>query len=663
MKTLLNRLRKKMKIKALVAAAALTICSPLFAKNVTNGILSFENSATPKNTLFLNGDWEFYENQTFDTLMGARLKVNFIDVPSSWSSQEIERDERLPKFGTHTYRVLITGLKANYAYGIFSKRTPQYAARIFANGNFLIEYGKFARHKKDYKPTRTTLFCPIVSDKDGIIELVIQVSNYTGGDSGIVAPISFGEVEAIERLQQKLMLANAFVLGLLIFCLLSNYMLWFFDKSKFSNLLFGMLITFIAVRFSLYNLNMIGRTSVFVPFSLLFKLENTIIFASCAFSALYACDKTFFNKHPHVDYPLSTIALTLYITFLCLPIHFAVDFLKPCVIVALAFAFYSLIRFFFALKNREYTAAAYMFFYIIVAIPIAIDILFPKVMSNSDFDPSDIFIPIAAIINITFIAAILEVQQKKNRKIKDTLSQFYFGYRRFMPKNALHFFDNINLGDIKIGLRKERKMTIMFVGIVVMSPDNTKINLREEFETLAFYSSTIIERIHQFGGTVITITNQGISALFKDKDVNALSAARVIRNELQTINSRRAEDYYLCATFNISIHNGKILLGVIGDRNRLDLTTISSGIEVIDKMCSLGFAMNIPILISQPTVETFPEETKSELKLLGNIHFSEFTRPIGIYGLLSSEEEENSLENIDETPFITQREADKYINF
>ncbi len=84
---------------------------------------------------------------------------------------------------------------------------------------------------------------------------------------------------------------------------------------------------------------------------------------------------------------------------------------------------------------------------------------------------------------------------------------------------------------------------------------------------------------------------------------------------------------------------------------------------MIDKMCSLGFAMNIPILISQPTVETFPEETKSELKLLGNIHFSEFTRPIGIYGLLSSEEEENSLENIDETPFITQREADKYINF
>ena len=142
-----------------------------------------------------------------------------------------------------------------------------------------------------------------------------------------------------------------------------------------------------------------------------------------------------------------------------------------------------------------------------------------------------------------------------------------------------------------------------------------------------------------------------------------MDAARSIRNELQAINSRRAEDYYLCATFNISLHNGNLLLGVIGDRNRLDLSTISTGMEVIDKMCSLGFAMNIPILISQPAAESFTEEVKRGLKLLGHIHFSEFTRPIDIYGMPSSEEEESSLESVDETPFITQREADKYINF
>lgn len=652
-----------MKFKTLLAVAALTICSPLFAKNVTNGILNFENSSTPKKALFLNGDWEFYENQTFETLMGARLKVNFIEVPAPWETQEIDQKEKLPKLGSNTYRILITGLKSNYPYGIFSRKTPQYASKVFANGKFILESGKFARHKNDYKPQRTTLFCPIVSNKDGVIELVIQVSNYTGGDSGIVAPISFGEIDAIEKLQQKMMIANAFVLGLLVFCLLSNYFLWFFDKSKTANLLFGILITFIAVRFTLYNLNMVGRGVFFFPFGLMFKLENTIVFGAAAFSALYVCDKSFYSKHPVLDYTLCAMTLGLLIIFVCLPIHFAVEFIKVCVIWGGLFTAYSIVRFIIAVKNKQATAAAYMFFYTIVAVPIALDILYPTLMGNSDFNLTDIIIPICAAINITYIAAILEVQQKKNRKIKNDLSKFYFGYRRFLPKNALRLFDNKNLSDLKIGLSKESKMTIMFIGVAVVSPDNTKINLREEFETLAFYSSTIIEKIHLFNGTVITITNQGISALFDDGDSSSLEAARAIRNELQAINVRRAEDYYLCVSFNISIHNGNILLGVIGDRNRLDLTTISTGIEVIDKMRSLGFAMNIPVLISEPAADSYPEEIKCELKLLGNIHFSEFTRPIGIYGLLSSEEEENNLESLDESPFITQREADKYINF
>ena len=652
-----------MKIKALLAFAALTICSPLFAKNVTNGIISFENSAVPKKPLLLNGDWEFYENQTFESLIGARLKVNFINVPESWSNQEIDQDGNVPKLGCNTYRILITGLKSNYAYGLFSRKTPYYASRIYVNGQLLLESGKFARHKNDYKPARTSLLCPMVSNREGVIELVIQVSNFTGGQSGIVAPISFGEIDVIEKLQQKNMIANAFVLGFLIFCLLSNFFLWFFDKEKFANFLFGVLITFIAVRFSFYNLNMVGRGFLAFPFGLMFKMENTIVFGAAAFSALYGCDKSFSSRHPYLDRTLCALTLSLYIIFVCLPIHFAVDFLIVCVIWGALFGLYSIVRFFYAIKNMQITAAAYMFFYTIVAVPIALDILFPTLMGNSDFDFSDIVIPIGAVINIVYIAAILEVQQKKNRRIKNTLSQFYFAYRRFMPKNALHFFENKNITDLKIGLHKEKKLTIMFVGIVVMSPDNTKINLREEFETLAFYSSTIIDKIHHFGGTVITITNQGISALFSNEDPNALEAARAIRNELQTINSRRAEDYYLCATFNISIHNGELLLGVIGDRNRLDLTTISSGIEVIDKMCSLGFAMNIPVLISEPTADTFSREVRQDLKLLGKIHFSEFTRPIGIYGLLSSEEEENNLESLDEAPFITQREADKYINF
>ncbi|MBR5096530.1 MAG: hypothetical protein IK094_05425 [Treponema sp.] len=654
-----------MKFKRFLVAAALALAirSPLFARNVTNGTVTFESSSIPKKPLQLNGDWEFYENQTFETLMGARLKVDFMEVPSDWTRKEKSTEDQVARFGSHTYRVVITGLKSNYEYAIFSKRTPCLASKIFSNGKFLAEYGKFARHKEDYKPAASSLFCAMNSSANGVIEIVMQVSNYTGGVSGISMPIFFGELDAIERFQQKFMLANALTLGLLLFCLLSNLFLWMFDKNKFANLLFALLIFFISARFMFYNLNPLQIIGITIPFALQFKMEITIVFGACVFSALYVCDKSFYSKHPSIDYLLSGLTFALYILFICLPIHFAVDLINIPVIWACLFGLYSIIRCVYALKNQQITAAAYMFFYTITAAPLAVDILFPNLINIKDFSAGEVFIPIMTLFDIIYISAVLEIQQRRNRTLKNELSRFYFGYRRFLPRNALRLFENKNISDMKIGLSTENKMTIMFVGIAIVSPDNTKINLREEFETLAFYCSTIIDKIHLFNGTVITITNQGISALFEDGDSSSLEAARAIRNELQTINSRRAEDYYLCATFNISLHNGELLLGVIGDRNRLDLTTISSGIEVIDKMCSLGFAMNIPILISQPAAESYPEEVKCDLKLLGKIHFSEFTRPIGIYGIPSSEEEENSLESIDDSPFITQREADKYINF
>lgn len=645
--------------KFLLAAASLFVIQlSLFANNVTNGTINFENSATPKKPTPLDGDWEFYENQTFETLLGARLKVDFIGVPADWA-----KNKEANRFGSNTYRVLITGLKSNYEYAIFSKQTPCYASKFYANGKLIAEFGKFARHKADYRPASSSLYTSMTSSKSGTIEIVAQVSNYTGGASGITSSIMFGELDSIEKYSQKFLLTNAIALGLLLFCLLSNVFLWWFGKEKTPNLLFGILLLFIFLRFVFYNLNPLHIIGIDIPFGLQFKLENTIVFGACIFSALYVCDKTFYSKHPYTDYILAGITFSLFIIFICLPTKFCVSVIKIPVIWATMFALYSTIRFFFSLKNQQMQAAAYMFFYTITAVPIALDILFPNSLKIRGFSLPEVLIPFMTILDIMYISAILEFQQRKNRTLKNELSQFYFCYRRFVPRNALPLFKDKGIGDLKVGLSTEGKTTLMSIGIDVISPDNTKINLREEFETLSFYFATIIEKIHKHNGTVLTIYNYGISALFEYGDANVLEAARAIRNELQTINSRRAEDYYLCATFNISIHSGDILIGVIGDRNRIDITTISSSVEVIDKMRSLGFAMNIPILISQPAAESFTKEAMNDLKHLGNIHFSEFTRPIGIYGLLSTEEEENNLEAVDETPFITQREADKYINF
>ncbi|MBQ3836354.1 MAG: hypothetical protein II814_04420 [Treponema sp.] len=534
---------------------------------------------------------------------------------------------------------------------------------IYANGQFIAEYGKFSRHKVNYKAAQVPMYCRIMSNENGFIELVVQVSNFTGSKGGIVSPIFFGEDDVISDVFLRVMLITASIMGAIMFTFLMNLYFWLFNRSKNTNLYFAIILFFLGIRFITRNFNVLGLIGFAPPFNLQFKLQNIVIFCGALFGILYSPDKAFSLKYPAADKMFSALSFAILIIFICLPESVSMFILHVSFAWAGLFALYSLIRIFYAIKKRQTIIAIYAAFYIMVAIPITIDYFFSTPWTDSHFYLSEIATVIMLIFDITYMAAYLEILQKKSMRLKEESSRYHFAARRFIPHNLQKLTTNKVFASYELGNNVEEPMTIMFVGFNVISPDNTQISLRDNFEARGFYSAAIIDQIDQNNGSVISITNQGISALFKCGTKSPFEAARKIRDLVQAVNARRAEDYYPCITFNISIHQGDILLGLVGDRTRTEFTMISSSIEVVDKMCNLGFAMNIPILISEPTLKNFGDKSSLKLKLLGKIHFSEFTRPIGLYGMISSEEEENSLESLEENPFITQYEADKYINF
>ncbi|MBQ3836353.1 MAG: hypothetical protein II814_04415 [Treponema sp.] len=100
-----------MKFKGiLLACLTLIFSKQLGAKNITNGVLNFSMAETGKKYIPLNGDWEFYANQTFTSLLGAQLRVDFIEAPASWTKKNPQKNP-IPSKGCNTYRIIINGLR------------------------------------------------------------------------------------------------------------------------------------------------------------------------------------------------------------------------------------------------------------------------------------------------------------------------------------------------------------------------------------------------------------------------------------------------------------------------------------------------------------------------------------------------------------------------
>lgn len=626
---------------------------PMFAANVSNGMINFGFASEDEKIIRLDGEWEFFKGQVFDTLGSAQLKIDFIQVPGNWARKN--SDYEIPRYGCNTYRILISGLHANSEYGIFSQKSPALSARIFANGKLVKEYGTFSLRRKGYKPAQSPLLCSLESDGRGMIELVVQVSNFSQWNGGIISPIVFGRYDDMIRLFVLKLGIVAAIAGAIVFILLSNFLIWFFDKSHTSNLCFSLFSLTLFFRVVCGNFNAVSLYANVLSYAVQLKLENVVFLSFGIFAILYSLDNSFVSHHPRLDRHISFFAFGAALIFVCSPVEIASVLVVLLEVASLIFFAYSILRLVCAIQNRDFYVGVYACSYILVFSGIFLDAIFD---GNFYFSCDEIGIIILIFTAIAYLAFFLKRLVRNYLRQKSILSERYVAYRKFVPSEIPHILGKPSFGKMGLGDCAEIDAMIMVIGEVVTSPEKTQISMREQFETIGFYSSKIIEKIEQGGGMIVSIGQNYITAFFQGAAKNVIETAHEIQSLLQVMNTRRAQDYYPCVDFNIAIHCGTVLLGIIGGKKQIDFTAISPSIELANEICTLGYCEKIPVVISEQVVQDLPEPYRMRMTFLGKIKFSALPYPLALYGLSAAE---NSGQ-CESSKIITQRDADKCIN-
>jgi adenylate cyclase len=121
-------------------------------------------------------------------------------------------------------------------------------------------------------------------------------------------------------------------------------------------------------------------------------------------------------------------------------------------------------------------------------------------------------------------------------------------------------------------------------------------------DLLNAYADSLVGVVHAHGGEVLKFMGDGILAVFSGEKGHAcgraLDAAAAARSAMARLNRERAAAGLAVTGFTLALHEGEVLSGNVGSRERLDFTVIGPAVNEVSRIQALSRSLDQQVLIS-----------------------------------------------------------------
>jgi len=200
----------------------------------------------------------------------------------------------------------------------------------------------------------------------------------------------------------------------------------------------------------------------------------------------------------------------------------------------------------------------------------------------------------------------LEITANELAEQKEVLARTNIAFGRFVPRELLGFLGKDTVVEVNLGDQVQKNMTILFSDIRNFTQITETMSPKESFNLLNSYLGRMGPIIRDHGGIIDKYIGDSIMALFPASPVKAVEAALAMRHLLVEYNEGRERAGYFPLDMGIGLHTGPLMLGTIGEHERMDGTVISDAVNTSSRIEGLTKVYRIPIIISQSTLAADP---------------------------------------------------------
>ena len=129
-------------------------------------------------------------------------------------------------------------------------------------------------------------------------------------------------------------------------------------------------------------------------------------------------------------------------------------------------------------------------------------------------------------------------------------------------------------------------------------------------------------------------------AIFPEKADKTLFGAVEMQRALVKYNQKRRVEHKEPIRMGIGLHTGSLIMGIIGDGQRMDAATISDTVNVASRIESLTKEYKSALLISEEFYDKIENKESFNFRYLGKINVKGKKNPIDIYECFDGDQTE-----------------------
>lgn len=211
--------------------------------------------------------------------------------------------------------------------------------------------------------------------------------------------------------------------------------------------------------------------------------------------------------------------------------------------------------------------------------------------------------------------------------------------RRFVPFEFLNFLDKKSITEISLGDQVNQEMTVFFSDIRSFTKLSESMTPRETFNFINSYLKRMGPLIRENKGFIDKYIGDSIMAIFPTDPDYALHAGISIRKELILYNSQRISYGYPPINIGIGIHTGNLMLGTIGESQRMDTTVIADSVNLASRIEGLTKHYGITTLITETTKAKLKNPDHFNMRFIGLVQVVGKEEAVPIYEVFDGDDE------------------------